>query len=200
MVFSSARDPQNILTYRRDPFPYFARTRTGLVSDSLRQHETRALPVRRRPHASSRPWQLKAEHGDEARFLAGGQSLVPTMNFRLTQPAMLIDINPLTDCAGVQERRAEASADRRADALSQPRARSRHGARPAAHPRSAAPYRAPANPQSRHHRRQPGACRSGLGNARHRAGARRQAARAIGARRALDRRGGFFCRRAHHRA
>lgn len=38
---------------------------------------------------------LKAEHGDEARFLAGGQSLVPTMNFRLAQPAVLIDINPL---------------------------------------------------------------------------------------------------------
>jgi CO/xanthine dehydrogenase FAD-binding subunit len=44
---------------------------------------------------------LKAEHGDEARFLAGGQSLVPTMNFRLTQPALLIDINPLTELAGV---------------------------------------------------------------------------------------------------
>ncbi len=47
--------------------------------------------------------QLKAAHGDEARFLAGGQSLVPTMNFRLTQPALLIDINPLTACAGVQQ-------------------------------------------------------------------------------------------------
>jgi CO/xanthine dehydrogenase FAD-binding subunit len=46
--------------------------------------------------------QLKAEYGDEARFLAGGQSLVPTMNFRLTQPALLIDINPLTECAGVR--------------------------------------------------------------------------------------------------
>ena len=45
--------------------------------------------------------QLKAEHGDEARFLAGGQSLVPTMNFRLTQPAMLIDINPLAELGGV---------------------------------------------------------------------------------------------------
>lgn len=45
---------------------------------------------------------LKAEHGDEARFLAGGQSLVPTMNFRLTQPAVLIDINPLTDLAGIK--------------------------------------------------------------------------------------------------
>jgi CO/xanthine dehydrogenase FAD-binding subunit len=45
---------------------------------------------------------LKAEYGDEARFLAGGQSLVPTMNFRLTQPAVLIDINPLTELAGVK--------------------------------------------------------------------------------------------------
>jgi CO/xanthine dehydrogenase FAD-binding subunit len=44
---------------------------------------------------------LKAEHGDEARFLAGGQSLVPTMNFRLTQPALLIDINRLSELAGV---------------------------------------------------------------------------------------------------
>lgn len=46
--------------------------------------------------------QLKAEYGDEARFLAGGQSLVPTMNFRLTQPAVLIDINPLTEAAGIR--------------------------------------------------------------------------------------------------
>ena len=45
---------------------------------------------------------LKAEHGDEARFLAGGQSLVPTMNFRLTQPTMLIDINPLDELAGIR--------------------------------------------------------------------------------------------------
>src|SRR5271154_2604214 len=46
---------------------------------------------------------LKAEYGDEARFLAGGQSLVPTLNFRLSQPAVLIDINPLTQFAGMQE-------------------------------------------------------------------------------------------------
>ncbi len=46
--------------------------------------------------------QLKAEYGDEAHFLAGGQSLVPTMNFRLTQPAVLIDINPLAELAGVR--------------------------------------------------------------------------------------------------
>jgi carbon-monoxide dehydrogenase medium subunit len=38
---------------------------------------------------------LKAEHGDDARFLAGGQSLIPAMNFRLAQPAVVVDINPL---------------------------------------------------------------------------------------------------------
>ena len=38
---------------------------------------------------------VKAEHGDDARFLAGGQSLIPAMNFRLAEPALLIDINGL---------------------------------------------------------------------------------------------------------
>lgn len=36
---------------------------------------------------------LLAEAGDEAKILAGGQSLVPSMNFRLARPAVLIDIN-----------------------------------------------------------------------------------------------------------
>ncbi len=40
---------------------------------------------------------LKAEHGDDARFLAGGQSLIPAMNFRLAQPAVVVDINPLAE-------------------------------------------------------------------------------------------------------
>jgi carbon-monoxide dehydrogenase medium subunit len=45
---------------------------------------------------------LKAEHGDEARFLAGGQSLIPAMNFRLARPSVLIDINGLGELAGVE--------------------------------------------------------------------------------------------------
>ena len=44
---------------------------------------------------------LKAEYGDEARFLAGGQSLIPAMNFRLARPAVLIDINALSELAGI---------------------------------------------------------------------------------------------------
>jgi carbon-monoxide dehydrogenase medium subunit len=36
---------------------------------------------------------LKSAHGDAARFIAGGQSLVPAMNFRVAQPGMLIDLS-----------------------------------------------------------------------------------------------------------
>src|SRR5713226_6626419 len=50
---------------------------------------------------------LKAEYGDEARFLAGGQSLIPAMNFRLARPSVLIDINGLKDLAGVDQTSGE---------------------------------------------------------------------------------------------
>ena len=39
--------------------------------------------------------QTLAEHGDEAKIIAGGQSLVPMLNFRLARPERLIDINGL---------------------------------------------------------------------------------------------------------
>ena len=41
--------------------------------------------------------EAKRELGEEAKFLAGGQSLVPAMNFRLAQPAVLIDLNRLKE-------------------------------------------------------------------------------------------------------
>jgi 6-hydroxypseudooxynicotine dehydrogenase subunit alpha len=50
---------------------------------------------------------LKAQYGDEARFLAGGQSLIPAMNFRLARPAVLIDINGLTGLAGIDRSNAQ---------------------------------------------------------------------------------------------
>jgi carbon-monoxide dehydrogenase medium subunit len=34
-----------------------------------------------------------ARHGGDAKVLAGGQSLIPVMNFRLAQPALLVDLN-----------------------------------------------------------------------------------------------------------
>jgi CO/xanthine dehydrogenase FAD-binding subunit len=40
-----------------------------------------------------------AQHGDEATVLAGGQSLVPLLNFRLARPALVVDINRLEELA-----------------------------------------------------------------------------------------------------
>jgi CO/xanthine dehydrogenase FAD-binding subunit len=40
---------------------------------------------------------LLAEYGDEAKVLAGGQSLVPLMNFRLARPAHVVDINRVAE-------------------------------------------------------------------------------------------------------
>ncbi len=45
--------------------------------------------------------RLLDEHGDEARILAGGQSLMPTLNMRLSQPRLLIDINRLEPLKGI---------------------------------------------------------------------------------------------------
>ena len=46
-----------------------------------------------------------ADIGDGARVLAGGQSLIPAMNFRLAQPAMLVDINGVSGLDFIQEAR-----------------------------------------------------------------------------------------------
>ena len=48
-----------------------------------------------RPRSRSEVDRLLAELGDEAKILAGGQSLVPILNMRLAAPAHLIDINRL---------------------------------------------------------------------------------------------------------
>src|SRR5262245_47130021 len=49
-----------------------------------------------RPGNVNEALALLQAHGDEAKILAGGQSLVPLMNFRLAQPHQLIDLNFVT--------------------------------------------------------------------------------------------------------
>lgn len=44
---------------------------------------------------------LLAEHGDEAKLLSGGQSLMPALNLRLSAPEWLIDIGGLDDLRGI---------------------------------------------------------------------------------------------------
>jgi carbon-monoxide dehydrogenase medium subunit len=46
---------------------------------------------------------LLEQHGDEAKILAGGQSLIPLLRFRLAAPSILIDINHIQDLEYMQE-------------------------------------------------------------------------------------------------
>jgi carbon-monoxide dehydrogenase medium subunit len=43
-----------------------------------------------------------AEHGWDAKVLAGGQSLIPMMNFRLAQPSVLVDLNNVSVLSYIQ--------------------------------------------------------------------------------------------------
>ena len=44
---------------------------------------------------------LLAQHGDQAKILSGGQSLMPALNLRLSAPEWIIDINGISDLRGV---------------------------------------------------------------------------------------------------
>ncbi len=46
-----------------------------------------------RPRSLDEALALLAEHGGDAKPLAGGQSLIPAMNFRLATPSVLVDLN-----------------------------------------------------------------------------------------------------------
>src|SRR6201987_1354388 len=46
---------------------------------------------------------LLAKHGDEAKILAGGHSLIPAMNLRLSQPKIVIDISRVDDLRSISQ-------------------------------------------------------------------------------------------------
>ena len=48
--------------------------------------------------------ELLAEHGDRAKVLSGGQSLMPAMNLRLLAPELIVDIGSLDELRGVARR------------------------------------------------------------------------------------------------
>jgi aerobic carbon-monoxide dehydrogenase medium subunit len=48
--------------------------------------------------------QVLAEHGEAAKLLAGGQSLVPALNMRLLEPRLLVDINHIPGLDAIEER------------------------------------------------------------------------------------------------
>jgi carbon-monoxide dehydrogenase medium subunit len=61
----------------------------------------------RAPDTMEETLELLTEHGGEAKLLAGGQSLIPSMNFRVLQPAMLININRIPELTFIRETDAE---------------------------------------------------------------------------------------------
>ena len=56
-----------------------------------------------KPHTVPEALSLLAEHGMTGKVIAGGQSLVPSMNFRLARPEALIDINEIAEIQGIDE-------------------------------------------------------------------------------------------------
>ncbi|RBY79569.1 xanthine dehydrogenase family protein subunit M [Geodermatophilus sp. TF02-6] len=54
------------------------------------------------PRSIEETVELLREHGEDAKVLAGGQSLVPMLNFRLARPAVLIDVNSVTGLDGIE--------------------------------------------------------------------------------------------------
>ena len=56
-----------------------------------------------RPRTLDEALLLLAEHGSEAKPLAGGQSLIPAMNFRLATPSVLVDLNAIDYLSHITE-------------------------------------------------------------------------------------------------
>ncbi len=56
------------------------------------------------PRSLDEALSLLKQHAGDAKILAGGQSLIPAMRFRLAMPAILIDINRLNDLRYIEER------------------------------------------------------------------------------------------------
>ena len=54
------------------------------------------------PRTVDEALSLLQGYGDEAKVLAGGQSLMPVLNFRLSVPSALIDINRVSELAYIR--------------------------------------------------------------------------------------------------
>ena len=55
-----------------------------------------------KPRSLDQVFGLLAEYGDEARLLAGGQTLMATLNMRLSEPAIVVDINGIEVLRGIR--------------------------------------------------------------------------------------------------
>src|SRR6476660_1887473 len=80
-----------------------------------------------RPDTVAEALAVLAQHGDDARVIAGGQSLGAMLNMRLVTPKVVVDINGLPDLAAIKSeagviitgaiaRQSDALADRQVQA------------------------------------------------------------------------------------
>jgi aerobic carbon-monoxide dehydrogenase medium subunit len=56
-----------------------------------------------RAHTTDEAFAALQQHGYEGRVLAGGQSLIPAMRYRLARPGVLVDINPIKELSYLRE-------------------------------------------------------------------------------------------------
>lgn len=55
------------------------------------------------PESLTQALDLMNQHAGDAKILAGGQSLVPAMNFRIAQPGLLVDLNRVGELSYIRE-------------------------------------------------------------------------------------------------
>src|SRR3954462_1909579 len=57
----------------------------------------------KRPASVEEAIALLAQHGDDAKVLAGGHSMIPAMKLRLAQPAVIVDIGRIANLSYIRE-------------------------------------------------------------------------------------------------
>src|SRR6516165_3021560 len=90
--------------FNRNSLPRQPKRRT--LASSVGKRECRVKPAKFEYHAPASVGEALAilqRYDGEARVLAGGQSLVPMMNFRLAQPKAIVDLNRIAELAFIEE-------------------------------------------------------------------------------------------------
>ena len=105
---------------------------------------------------------LLALHGDQAKVLSGGQSLMPALNMRLSAPALLVDIGAISELRGISELKWRPENRSAHPSRRYPEVSGHRKARAASNGSHCA--RCPSgDSQQRHDRRQSRACRPRIG-------------------------------------
>ena len=174
----------NVPNMERDGFRILDHRRSGcMFSVTCRPaDEARRVSISRAEDGRRGACDARRGRPDDGRVLAGGQSLVPIMAFRLARPTHLVDINGVDGafaaCASRAANFAIGACVRHA-AFHRPVVRRAARGAPA---RRRAAHRALSDPHARHILRQPRACRPGVRMVPGGGGARRRDGRAQRAR------------------